>query len=106
MADVRISGFTIVRNATILDYPFQESVRSLLKFCDEVVINCGDSDDDTLALCEALELGAGGKIRLLSFGVEPGKSAGRISTQMPERCRACRVPRTLVRLSPSGRSDA
>jgi len=49
-----ISGFTIVRNAQVLDYPFEESVRSLLLFCDEVIINCGDSTDDTVALCEKL----------------------------------------------------
>lgn len=65
MTKTRISGFTIVRNATILDYPFRESVRSLAKFCDEVIINCGDSDDDTLSICEDLENEFAGKVRLI-----------------------------------------
>jgi glycosyltransferase involved in cell wall biosynthesis len=43
----KISGFTIVRNASILEYPFRESVLSVLPLCDEFIINCGDSDDDT-----------------------------------------------------------
>lgn len=42
-----ISGFTIVRNASILEYPFRESVRSVLPLCDEFIINCGHSDDNT-----------------------------------------------------------
>lgn len=50
----KISGFTIVRNAEKLEYPFRESVLSILPFVDELVINCGDSEDGTRALCEAL----------------------------------------------------
>lgn len=49
-----VSGFTIVRNASLLNYPFLESVRSLLPLCDEFVINCGDSNDNTAELCEQL----------------------------------------------------
>jgi glycosyltransferase involved in cell wall biosynthesis len=49
-----ISGFTLVRNALKLDYPFRESVLSILPLCREFVINCGDSDDDTADLCEDL----------------------------------------------------
>lgn len=50
----KISGFTIVRNATILEYPFQESVRSVLPLCDEFIINCGDSDDNTADIVNEL----------------------------------------------------
>ena len=42
-----ISGFTIVRNGVKFDYPFIESLQSLLPLCDEVVINVGASEDDT-----------------------------------------------------------
>jgi len=52
--DIKISGFTIVRNAIRLDYPFRESVLSTLPLCDEFIINCGDSDDGTSEYCEAL----------------------------------------------------
>ena len=42
-----ISGFTIVRNAVTLDYPIVPAIRSILELCDEVVVNVGQSDDDT-----------------------------------------------------------
>ncbi|MEO5800564.1 MAG: glycosyltransferase, partial [Gemmatimonadales bacterium] len=42
-----ISGFTMVRNATILDFPLEASIRSLLPVVSEVVVNIGASEDDT-----------------------------------------------------------
>lgn len=45
---MRISGFSFVRNGVIYDYPFLESLRSLLPLCDEVIVAVGRSDDDTL----------------------------------------------------------
>lgn len=51
---LKVSGFTIVRNARILDYPFEESVLSALPLCDEFIINCGKSDDDTRDICQRL----------------------------------------------------
>lgn len=49
-----ISGFTIVRNASILEYPFRESVLSVLPLCDEFIINCGHSDDETAEIVSDL----------------------------------------------------
>lgn len=49
-----ISGFTIVRNASILEYPFRESVLSVLPLCDEFIINCGESDDNTAEIVQQL----------------------------------------------------
>ena len=43
-----VSGFTFCRNVEKLDYPFEESIRSLLPIVDEFVINVGDSEDNTL----------------------------------------------------------
>ncbi len=60
-----ISGFTIVRNASLLAYPFRESVRSLLPLVDEMILHCGDSDDDTLQICEALKTEAPEKVRIV-----------------------------------------
>lgn len=60
-----ISGFTLVRNAVKLDYPFRESVLSVLPLCDEIVINVGDSNDGTLEICESLVSQYPGKIRLI-----------------------------------------
>ena len=51
---MKVSGFTFVRNGTILGYPYIESIKSLLSLCDEVVIAVGNSDDDTLAQITAI----------------------------------------------------
>jgi len=42
-----VSGFTIVRNAIRYDYPFTESIRSLLPLVDEMVIAVGECVDGT-----------------------------------------------------------
>lgn len=51
---VKISGFTLVRNGVEFDYPFMESLRSLLPLCDEVVINVGKGTDSTLEQIRSL----------------------------------------------------
>jgi hypothetical protein len=43
-----VSGFTLVRNGVRFDYPFVESLRSLLPVVDQLVINVGIGDDDTI----------------------------------------------------------
>lgn len=61
---MKVSGFTLVRNGTKFDYPYIESLRSLLPLVSELVINVGTGDDDTLARIErwAREEGQG-KVR-------------------------------------------
>ena len=49
-----VSGFTFCRNVEKLDYPFVESIRSLLPIVDEFVINVGDSEDNTLGLVRSI----------------------------------------------------
>ena len=44
---MKVSGFSIVRNAVLMDYPFLESVKSILPLVDEFVIGVGQSDDQT-----------------------------------------------------------
>lgn len=51
---MKVSGFTFVRNGTILGYPYIESIKSLLSLCDEVVVAVGNSDDDTLEQITAI----------------------------------------------------
>jgi hypothetical protein len=51
---VPISGFSIVRNAIKLDFPVVESIRSILPACEEVVVNVGTSEDDTLELIRSI----------------------------------------------------
>jgi len=50
-----ISGFTIVRNAVRYDYPVVESIRSILPFCDEVVVAVGHSDDGTREVIASID---------------------------------------------------
>jgi len=52
---MKISGFTFIRNGTILGYPFVESICSALPLCDEFVVAVGDSDDDTLARIQGID---------------------------------------------------
>jgi len=51
---VKVSGFTIVRNAIKLDFPVEASIRSILPICDEVVVNVGRSEDETLDLVRTI----------------------------------------------------
>lgn len=51
---MKISGFTIVRNAIKYDYPAVEAIRSILPLCDEVVVAVGQSDDGTLDLIRSI----------------------------------------------------
>jgi hypothetical protein len=44
---VKVSGFTIARNAVKFGYPIEESLRSLLPLVDELVVAVGDSEDST-----------------------------------------------------------
>ncbi len=51
---MKISGFTITRNAVKYGYPLIESIQSILPVCDEFVVNVGDSQDNTLQLVESI----------------------------------------------------
>lgn len=44
---MRISGFTIARNAIKLGYPIEQSIRSLLPLVDELVVAVGEGEDQT-----------------------------------------------------------
>lgn len=49
-----ISGFTIIRNAVLNDYPILEAIRSILPLVDEMIVLVGDSSDETLLLIESI----------------------------------------------------
>ncbi len=44
-----VSGFSLIRHGVSFDYPFLESLRSLLPWVDELVVNVGEGQDETLA---------------------------------------------------------
>lgn len=51
---MKVSGFTIVRNAIKFNYPAVESIKSILPICDEFIVNVGDSQDSTLELISSI----------------------------------------------------
>ncbi len=59
---MKVSGFTIARNAIKFGYPIVESIESILPICDEFVVNVGDSDDGTLDLIKSIK---SDKIRII-----------------------------------------
>lgn len=59
---MKISAFTIVRNAVKYHYPVIESINSILPLCDEFIINVGDSEDETLKLINSIK---NSKIRVI-----------------------------------------
>lgn len=51
---MRLSGFSVARNAVDLDYPIVESIRSVLPLVDEFVIALGDSYDNTVDVVRSI----------------------------------------------------
>lgn len=51
---MKVSGFTIVRNAIKFDYPVVESIRSVLPLVDEMVVLVGQSEDGTRDLIASI----------------------------------------------------
>jgi len=51
---MKISGFTIIRNAIINDYPAVEAISSILPVVDEMIVAVGKSDDDTEGLIRSI----------------------------------------------------
>ena len=46
-APIRLSGFTFLRDAERLGYPFEQSIRSVLPICDEFIVALGQGTDAT-----------------------------------------------------------
>ncbi|MBI3719806.1 MAG: glycosyltransferase family 2 protein [Sphingobacteriales bacterium] len=51
---MKISGFTIIKNAVINDYPIVEAIQSILPVVDEMVVSIGDSEDSTEQLIQSI----------------------------------------------------
>ena len=49
---MKVSGFTIVKNAVKFDYPVVEAITSVLPLCDEFIVNIGDCEDGTVELIQ------------------------------------------------------
>ncbi len=47
---MKVTGFTIIRNAIKYDYPVVEAINSILPLCDDFIVAVGNSEDKTLDL--------------------------------------------------------
>ena len=59
---MKISGFTIIKNAIINDYPVVEAITSILPVVDEMIVSIGAGEDDTEGLIRAI---ASPKIKII-----------------------------------------
>lgn len=84
---MRVSGFTIVRNAVKLQYPVVESIRSILPVCDEFIVNVGDSQDGTLELVRGI---GSDKIKIIQTRWDMTQGAEVLSRQTNEALKHCR----------------
>jgi hypothetical protein len=73
MSVMKVSGFTIIRNAVKFDFPIIEAIESILPLCNELVVVVGNSDDGTLALIKNIE---SPKIRVIESVWDDGKREG------------------------------
>jgi len=86
---MKVSAFSICRNAVQFDYPIVEVIRAGLPLVDEFVVNVGQSDDGTLELIRSI---GSDKIRIvesvwddnlkkdgLLFSIETNKALARCS---------------------------
>jgi hypothetical protein len=61
---MKISGFSMAKNASKLYYPMRQAIESILPICDEFVVALGDSDEDDTTRREIESIGSD-KIRII-----------------------------------------
>ena len=71
--DMKVCGFTIIRNAVKYDYPVAEAIQSILPLCDEFVVAVGDSSDRTLDIVRGI---ASPKIKIIETKWDDSLRAG------------------------------
>lgn len=83
---MKISGFTIIRNAVKYNYPVSESIRSVLPVCDEFVVNIGDCEDGTADLIAGIK---SDKIRIIQNTWDMSQKSEMLSHQTNLALAAC-----------------
>lgn len=85
----QISGFTIVRNAILMNYPVVESIVSVLPLVDEMVVSVGQSDDETRALIASID---SPKIRIVDsvWDISSTEGGRILSEKTNEALRLCK----------------
>ena len=84
---MKVSGFSLVRNADLLDFPVEASLRSILPVCDEVVVNVGRSEDRTLERVRAI---GDPKLRILETEWELDRGEALLREETLRAMAACR----------------
>ncbi len=70
---MKISGFTIIKNAILNDYPVVEAIRSILPVVDEMIVSIGDCEDNTEELIRSI---GSAKIRIVHSVWDPALRKG------------------------------
>jgi hypothetical protein len=52
---MKVTGFSIIRNAVKYDYPIVEAIRSISPLCDNIIVAVGKSEDNTLDLIKSID---------------------------------------------------
>ncbi|MBI3601327.1 MAG: glycosyltransferase [Candidatus Omnitrophica bacterium] len=84
---MKVSAFTIVRNAVKFHYPIAQSIQSILPICDEFIVNVGDSEDRTLDLIRSIP---SSKIRIIQTQWNMRKGSMVLSEQTNIALKECR----------------
>jgi hypothetical protein len=70
---MKISGFTIIKNAVRNDYPVVEAIGSILPVVDEMIVSVGESEDETLELIRSI---GSNKIKIVHSVWDPAVRKG------------------------------
>jgi len=71
---MKVSGFTVIRNAIKFNYPASESIKSILPICDEFIVNVAEGEDGTLDLIKSIN---SDKIRIIQSRWDQNLKGGR-----------------------------
>lgn len=83
---MKVAGFTIIRNGEKFDYPFIESIQSVLPLCDEMIVSVGNSDDNTLEMVKKID---SPKIRIIqTVWDEKLREGGRVLAVETDKAKA------------------
>jgi hypothetical protein len=85
---MRIAGFTLVKDAVRLEFPFREAVGSLLPLCDQLVVNLGPSEDGTEALLAEL---ADPRLRVIRGEWNPRLGGAMLAVETQRALEACQA---------------
>lgn len=69
---MRVCGFSFIRNGVKYDFPFEQSLRSILPLCDKVIVAVGKSEDHTAERVKAID----SKIEVMETVWDDSQKAG------------------------------